>query len=71
MGSLTVKIDKDQASAQKLPETIDIGLNLINVRNGTLVPELVRINKGMLRKMYKNQYFEYCELSKEAVDLLK
>ncbi len=71
LGSVMIKVDKDQASAQKLPESIDIGLNIINIRNGTLVPDLIRINKGKLKKMYKNQYYEYCELSQEVLQLLK
>jgi hypothetical protein len=40
--SLCIKTDKSYESSKKLGDMIDIGLNLISFRTGTIVPELVR-----------------------------
>jgi hypothetical protein len=71
LGSFVITKDGDQPDSSKIPDKIDMGLNLICIHRGELVPELVRSNQAYLNRMSRNRYFEYIDLSEEAVDLLK
>ena len=66
--SVKVKVDKDYESSGRLGDMFDIGLNLISLTTGSIVPDLIRSPSG---EEWTPDYFPLIELSEEAVNMIK
>ncbi len=66
--SVRVKVDKDYESSAKLGDMMDIGLNLISLKTGSIVPDLIRCHS---HEEWSEDYFPMIELAEEAVNIIK
>ena len=73
--SLNISVNRDDKYASLIGDRIDIGLNLISLKKGHVVGELIRCTnpekKPQNSENYKDFFTDHLELSEEAMMLLE
>lgn len=73
ISTIPVDIQSKKYDSTIMPEELDIGLNIINLRKNQLIPDLARIKEESLGMYYKyrSTKFRYLEFSQKLLDILK